>query len=112
MDNCQKRKLSIHQKSKLILSIQAINAQNFGAKLLIVVDNAFGRNPESIMLVDDGNGYQIEIPSILISMDDGEKIINSLYSLTYLLASIDFSIYPTKEIVNIYLIISQMSFLA
>lgn len=30
------------------------------------------------MMADDGNGYQIDIPSILISKKDGEKILEFL----------------------------------
>lgn len=47
------------------------------AKLLIIVDNR-DEKVESIMMADDGNGYQIDIPSILISKSDGEKILTYL----------------------------------
>ena len=35
-------------------------------------------NPGSIIMIDDGRGAQVHIPTILISLKDGEQILNAL----------------------------------
>ncbi|CAD8171672.1 unnamed protein product [Paramecium octaurelia] len=81
---------------------KAINAQNAKAKLLIIVDNR-DEKVESIMMADDGNGYQIDIPSILISKSDGEKILAFLSKSNsrYLIGSVEFKQNQTSNLTNV-----------
>jgi len=39
--------------------------------MLIIVDNEVSENPEDIVMVDDGTGQRVNIPSFLISFYDG-----------------------------------------
>ncbi|CAD8078400.1 unnamed protein product [Paramecium primaurelia] len=81
---------------------KAINAQNMKARLLIIVDNR-DEKVESIMMADDGNGYQIDIPSILISKKDGEKLLEFLEKSTsrYLIGTIEFKLSQTSNKTNV-----------
>lgn len=40
----------------------------------IIIDN-IPENPSRIIMIDDGHGSQIHIPTVLISFDDGHKIL-------------------------------------
>ena len=51
------------------------NAEHGGAKFVIIVDETDGEYPNQIIMVDDGTGNGIQIPSVLISKTDGEKLI-------------------------------------
>ena len=48
-----------------------------GVAVAIIVDNK-DESVNSIIMSDDGSGAGIRIPSLLISQDDGEKLINFL----------------------------------
>lgn len=56
---------------------KAINAQEAGAQMLIIVDN-IKEMSESLILADDGNGYLVHIPTIFLSEDDGQFLIQQL----------------------------------
>jgi hypothetical protein len=49
------------------------NAQNIGAQAVIVVDNV-DEDVGSLIMTDNGNGGNLNIPSFMISKKDGEKI--------------------------------------
>lgn len=34
--------------------------------------------PENVIMADDGNGYNVVIPSFIISKSDGNNIINAI----------------------------------
>lgn len=52
---------------------KARNAQLAGASLLIINNNT-SEDIKEIYMIDDGSGHDIEIPTILISKKDGDKI--------------------------------------
>lgn len=52
---------------------KAKHVQEIGGALALVVDSQ-DRNPEGLVMVDDGTAYEIVIPTILISRSDGQKI--------------------------------------
>ena len=54
---------------------KSINVQKEGGKLAVIMDNT-KENPERIVMVDDGKGAQVTIPTILIKQQDGEDILN------------------------------------
>jgi hypothetical protein len=49
------------------------NAEKMGAKLAIIMDN-MPENVGYLTMKDDGTGYRVKIPSILISIEDGEAL--------------------------------------
>jgi len=49
------------------------NAEKIGAKLAIIMDNV-PENTGYLTMKDDGKGYRVKIPSILISIEDGEAL--------------------------------------
>ena len=51
------------------------NVEHGGGKLAIVVDEVDNEQPSRIIMVDDGTGNGIQIPSIMISKTVGEKLI-------------------------------------
>ena len=53
------------------------NMEHAGAGLAIVVDNS-NKKIDEVVMSDDGTGVGIRIPSVLISKQDGEKIIDYL----------------------------------
>ncbi|CAD8092965.1 unnamed protein product [Paramecium sonneborni] len=81
---------------------KAIIAQKLQAKLLIIVDNR-DEKVEQIMMADDGNGYQVDIPSVLISKSEGEKVISYLKKSTalYLVGHIEFKLSQTLSQTNV-----------
>jgi hypothetical protein len=53
------------------------NIEHGGGKLAIIVDEVDNENPQMIIMVDDGTGNGIQIPSIMIGKTQGEKLIES-----------------------------------
>jgi hypothetical protein len=51
--------------------------EHAGAGLAIVVDNS-NKKIDEVLMSDDGTGTGIRIPSVLISKQDGETIIDYL----------------------------------
>ena len=51
------------------------NIEHGGGKLAIIVDETDGEYPNQIIMVDDGTGNGIQIPSVLIGKTDGETLI-------------------------------------
>jgi hypothetical protein len=49
------------------------NCEHAGARLVLVIDDK-EEDIENVILVDDGNGAGIRIPSMLIGKKDGEVI--------------------------------------
>lgn len=54
------------------------NVEHAGGRLAIVIDDRINENVEDVIMVDDGSGNGINIPSILISKKDGEIILDEL----------------------------------
>ena len=50
------------------------NVQNLGGSLALIVNNRDDENVENVLMMDDGTGSDIYIPTILISKNDGEKL--------------------------------------
>lgn len=50
------------------------NIQNLGGALAIIIDNVENNDPENVIMIDDGTGSSIAIPTILISKRDGNLI--------------------------------------
>lgn len=50
------------------------NIEHAGGSLAIIADNKPGERVESVIMVDDGSGNGINIPSMLISQKDGKTI--------------------------------------
>ena len=49
------------------------NVQNLGGSLALITDNQYEKL-EDILMIDDGTGSDIFIPTVLISKIDGDKI--------------------------------------
>ena len=87
LEDCVFEELPDSQKSKSILLVErndcsftqkSINVQKEGGKLAIIMDNKKNEDPGSIVMVDDGRGSQVHIPTILISYEDGLEILKIL----------------------------------
>lgn len=85
LENCQYQDLDIDAQrsiNKIVLSTRgdcsftkkSLNSQKQGAKLAIIADNQIYEDPGSIVMVDDGKGPQVKIPTILINHEVGEMI--------------------------------------
>jgi len=48
--------------------------------MLIIVDTQWEETPDSLILNDDGTGSDIQIPTVMITKDDGDIILNYLQS--------------------------------
>ena len=60
---------------------KAKNVQELGGALTLIVDNRDGENPENVIMIDDGTGINIAIPTILISKDDGNVLKEAIQRL-------------------------------
>ena len=49
--------------------------QNIGAAVAIIIDNKAEEDVSGIIMKDDGTGNAIRIPSMLINLEDGKKLI-------------------------------------
>lgn len=58
------------------------NVEHGGGRVAIIVDEVDNENPANIIMVDDGTGNGIQIPSIMISKTDGETLIKKYNELT------------------------------
>ena len=54
-------------------------AQLIGAKLALIIDNR-DENEDYVIMVDDGFGHDISIPTIMVSKDDGKNLMQYLES--------------------------------
>ena len=54
--------------------------QDFGGALVVIADNKEYEKATSIVMVDDGSGSSIRIPSFLISQQDGQKLKDRINS--------------------------------
>ena len=52
--------------------------ENIGVSVAVIIDDKDDEDPESLLMVDDGTGAGIRIPSMMISKSDGEKLIEFL----------------------------------
>ena len=57
---------------------KAMFAQIVSAKMVIIIDNKEGENVDAILPGDDGLGYQINIPVVLIRKTDGDNMLKIL----------------------------------
>ena len=60
--------------------------QKEGGKLAMIMDSKKNEDPGSIVMVDDGRGSQVHIPTVLISFEDGSEILKSLRSGTVVMS--------------------------
>ena len=58
---------------------KAQNVQNFGATMMVVVDNKSQEDPELLIMADDGRGSSVKIPSFLIGMTDGDTLKKEIH---------------------------------
>lgn len=88
LEDCVFEELPETSASKTILLVErndctftqkSINVQKEGGKLAIIMDN-ISEDPDHIIMVDDGRGSQVHIPTLLINFEDGQEILNSLHS--------------------------------
>mmetsp|Transcript_83707 Transcript_83707/g.237007 ORF Transcript_83707/g.237007 Transcript_83707/m.237007 type:complete len:477 (+) Transcript_83707:99-1529(+) len=82
------------------------------AHAVIIVDredsNQTAEDLKHIIVADDGYGGSIEIPSVLISREQGQHLINSLESNQQIVAELAWDI-PTDHVVNVDMWISSAS---
>lgn len=71
------KKVVLVARSDCTFTQKAINVQKEGGKMAIIMDSEV-ENPGRIVMVDDGKGNQVHIPTILISKEDGETILTFL----------------------------------
>lgn len=57
---------------------KARNVEHAGGRLAIIIDDKISENPEDVIMVDDGSGNGIMIPSILISKVNGDYILKEM----------------------------------
>lgn len=56
------------------------NVEHAGGSMAVIIDNKKGEIVEKVIMVDDGTGSGIKIPSMLISKKDGKKICKCSFS--------------------------------
>ena len=81
-------------------ALKVKNAQNIGAKSLIIVNNIKDQNIDNVPMSDSGEGGNLFIPAFLISYEDGEKIKEALKTKTVALV-LDFNMPTTGDFISI-----------
>ncbi len=56
---------------------KARHAEYAGADLLVIIDNS-NEEANSVVMIDDGTGADIKIPTVMITKQDGETITECL----------------------------------
>jgi hypothetical protein len=69
-----RRSIILVERNDCTFTQKSINVQKEGGKLAIVIDNVVERS-ENIVMVDDGKGHFVTIPTILIARADGLKLL-------------------------------------
>lgn len=65
-------------RGKCSFTQKARNVEHAGGRLALIMDDKIGENPEDVIMVDDGSGNGIMIPSILISRVHGQYILDEM----------------------------------
>jgi len=92
-------------------TVKVKNAQNIGARAVVVVDN-IDEDVDRIIMSDNGAGGNLYIPSLLISMDDGaliKEFINNRQFTRYVAMNIRFELPRVIDVVNYEIWISSGS---
>jgi hypothetical protein len=66
----------IVKRGQCSFTMKVRNIEHAGGKLGIIVDEVDNEAMDSIIMVDDGTGNGIRIPSIMINKKEGEIILN------------------------------------
>ena len=73
------RPILMVDRGKCHFVIKAMNVQNFGGMMMVVVDNVESEDPELLIMADDGRGSAVKIPSFLIGHNDGERLKEAIH---------------------------------
>ena len=57
---------------------KARNVQDIGGALCLIVDNRPNGDPTDIVMVDDGTGINVAIPTMMISNIDGTRLKDAI----------------------------------
>lgn len=60
---------------------KAINAERAGAKLVIIVDDKADEDATQVVMGDDGNGDNVNIPTIFVNQKDGAYLENLAFEM-------------------------------
>ena len=88
---------------------KALNAQNIGARLLIVVDDKED-DMDNIVMIDDGSAGNLYIPTLMIRKIDGSTIKDYLENEKPVALSVSFDIKDTTKQVKYDLWLSSANF--
>lgn len=73
-DNKQDKPIVLLKRGNCNFVLKVKNAQNAGAKLVIIADNSVNQN-SFIYMADDGSGSSVRIPSLFIREQDGQNLV-------------------------------------
>jgi extracellular elastinolytic metalloproteinase len=70
------------RRGKCSFTKKVREVEHSGAKLAIIVDEVDNESMDAIIMVDDGTGAGIRIPSIMINKKEGEIILGFIGKAT------------------------------
>lgn len=56
------------------------NVQNLGGSMALIINNREEENIDNVLMMDDGSGSDIYIPTIIISKKDGDKLKQFMFN--------------------------------
>ena len=68
--------LMVHRGGGCSFVTKVRNVENALAHAAIIINDQAGVDVESVIMADDGRGMEITIPSVLISKEDGDKLLS------------------------------------
>lgn len=91
------------ERGECKFTTKALNAQKSGARLAIIED--LPSSKEGVIMANDGYGYLVDIPSVFIGYEDGEKLKNIMKKINKdLIVLIRFETAKTdKALLNLWL---------
>ncbi len=87
------------------------NIQDLGGALALVTDYRDGADPEKVVMIDDGTGANIAIPTIMINKEDGKRLKDEIErtesnnklggtNKEYVVLMIDFEMVPPQRLTS------------
>jgi hypothetical protein len=97
MPEKSRKSIMLVERNDCTFTQKSINVQKEGGKLAIIMDNVV-ESPERIVMKDDGKGHSVTIPTVLISKEDGLKMLEFINQNPIIMVSFDLKVTPRSNV--------------
>jgi PA domain len=93
-------KIILVERNDCTFTQKSINVQKEGGKLAVVIDNSV-EDPGQVIMMDDGKGAQVSIPTVLIGEEDGLALLE-FFKQGGVVMSVTFQV-PVRSVADLQL---------